>query len=64
MFAMQQLAVFLNRLKSVDELGGNLLDRAAVLCTSDYQLGRTHDNRDFPILLAGRFGGRLRSGIH
>ncbi len=64
-FAMEQLAVLLARLKATtDPTGANLLDRMALLATSDCQLGRDHSNKDFPILLAGKAGGALRTGVH
>lgn len=64
-FSMEQLAHLLGRLKATtDPLGRNLLDRLALLGTSDCQLGLDHDNTDFPILLAGRASGALRTGLH
>ncbi len=64
-FAMEQFAYLLGRLKSTtDATGGNLLDRIAILGSSDCQLGRDHDNTDFPVLLAGKAGGALRTGLH
>jgi hypothetical protein len=61
---MQQLAYFLDRLRQTQEGAGNLLDRCAILCTTELCEGRRHNNDEFPILIAGRAGGRLRSGIH
>jgi hypothetical protein len=61
---MQQLAYFLNRLRQTPEGAGNLLDRSAILCTTELCEGRRHNNDEFPILVAGRAGGRLRSGVH
>lgn len=62
-FTMEQLAYFLERLRGIEEGAGNLLDRTAILCTSELSEGYTHTNDEFPILLAGR-GGRLRPGAH
>ena len=61
---MEQLAVFLNRLRSAEEGDGNLLDRCSILCTSELTDGYTHSNKDFPILIAGKGNGRLRGGVH
>ncbi len=61
---MNQLAYFLDRLRQTPEGAGNLLDNSAILCTTELCEGRRHNNDEFPILLAGRAGGRLRSGIH
>jgi hypothetical protein len=64
-YAMEQFAVLLERLKAtVDPTGQNLLDRLALLGTSDCQLGATHDNTDFPILIAGQAKGALKAGVH
>ena len=63
-FTMEQLAYFLNRLRTTSEGAGNLLDNCAVLCTTELSEGNVHSNDEFPIVLAGRAGGRLRGGYH
>lgn len=63
-FTMQQLAYFLQRLASTPEGGGNLLDSCAILATSEHCEGNIHSYTDFPILIAGRAGGKLKGGIH
>lgn len=63
-FTMEQLAYFLGRLRDTPELGGNLLDHSAILCTTELSEGNTHTNDEFPILLAGKAGGKLRGGVH
>jgi hypothetical protein len=63
-FTMEQLAYFLNRLKSTPEGAGNLLDSCAILCTTELSEGYTHTNDEFPILVAGRAGGALKGGYH
>jgi hypothetical protein len=63
-FTMEQLAYFLNRLRSIQEGAQNLLDSCAILCTTELSEGYTHTNDEFPIVLAGRAGGRLRGGYH
>jgi len=63
-FTMEQLAVFLNVLRSTPEGAGNLLDNCSIMCTSELSDGRTHSNNEFPFLLAGGGGGRLRPGVH
>lgn len=61
---MQHLAQFLDTLRGTREGAGNLLDRCAILCTTELSEGRTHSNDEFPIILAGRAGGALRGGVH
>jgi hypothetical protein len=63
-FTMQQFAYFLSRLRDTPEAGGNLLDSCAILCTTEHTEGNTHAIDDFPILVAGKAGGKLKSGIH
>jgi hypothetical protein len=63
-FTMEQLAYFLNRLRMTPEGSGNLLDRCAVLCTTELSEGFTHSNDEFPVIVAGRAGGTLRGGVH
>lgn len=63
-FTMQQLAACLETLKGVKEGAGNLLDSCAILCTSELSEGNVHSNDEFPILLVGKAGGRLRAGHH
>jgi hypothetical protein len=63
-YTMEQLSVFLTRLRDTPEGDGNLLDHMAILCTSELADGKNHQNTDFPILVAGRGNGRLRGGVH
>ena len=51
-------------LRAIPEGDGTLLDNCVVLGTTDVSYGRTHSLDEFPILLAGSGGGRLRSGEH
>ena len=50
-FLAEQLSYFLQRLQSTPEGDGNLLDRTIVLYGSSNS--RTHQNRNYPLLLAG-----------
>ncbi len=63
-FTMQNLATFLDTLAATPEGDGCLLDRCSILCTTELTDGWTHSNQDFPILIAGKGGGRLRGGVH
>lgn len=54
-FLAQNLARFLNRLRETPEGDSNMLDRTLVLYGSSNS--RTHQNRNYPLLLAG--GGEL-----
>ncbi|RMG16021.1 MAG: DUF1552 domain-containing protein [Deltaproteobacteria bacterium] len=64
-YTMEQLAVWLEALRSIPEGDGNLLDHCAILAASDVAEGRTHSLYDLPILVCGRAGGALvHPGIH
>ncbi len=57
-FMAEQFAYFLDRLDSAQEPGGTLLDQTVILYGSSNST--THDNRNYPLVLAG--GGEL--GLH
>ena len=61
---MGYLADFLQILKDTPDGSGNLLDNSSILCTSELADGYTHNNYDFPIVIAGHGGGRLRGNVH
>ncbi len=63
-FSMRQFAYTLAALKRTAEGTGNLLDQTVVLCTSDVAEGLDHSINDYPVLLAGKGGGTLKSGYH
>ena len=61
---MAQLAYFVSKLASVDEGDGRLLDNMVLLGTTDCSRGRDHSIENYPILLAGSAGNRLKMGYH
>jgi hypothetical protein len=63
-FTMRCFAQTLTALKGVTEGASTVLDHSAVLCTSDVSEGYTHSGNDYPILIAGSAGGRLRTNVH
>jgi hypothetical protein len=63
-FHMKQFAYFLEKLKSVTEGEGNLLDNSMIVYGSGIRDGDRHDHEDLPILLAGRGGGTVTPGRH
>jgi len=58
----EQLAYFLDKLKSIKEGEGNLLDNSMILYGSSMSDGNRHDPSNLPIILAGRGGGKINSG--
>jgi hypothetical protein len=63
-FHVDQLAYFLNRLHTIEDGQGTLLQNSAVLFGSGMSVGDNHDCTNLPILLAGGAGGKLRQGRH
>lgn len=61
---MGHLADFLQTLADIPDGEGNLLDNSSILCTTELTDGYLHSNADFPIIVAGKGGGRLRGGVH
>lgn len=59
---LEQYAYFLNRLKSIKEGDKTLLDNSMILFTSDLRDGNRHSPRDLPIVLAGKGGGKIKTG--
>ena len=63
-FHMTQFARFLERLKSVREGEGTLLDNCMIVYGSGIADGNAHSHHDLPVLLAGRGGGAFKTGRH
>lgn len=61
---VEQLAYFLDRLKSYREGDCDLLDHAMVLFGSGIRDGNSHDPHDLPLVLAGGGGGTIDGGQH
>jgi hypothetical protein len=60
----EQLAYFLDKLRSIKEGDKTLLDNSMILFGSSFSDGNRHDPRNIPILLAGSAGGKIKSGRH
>ena len=61
-FHVAQFAYLVKRLKAIDEGERTLLDNSVLLCCSNLFDGDKHRADEMPILLAGRAGGRLKTG--
>jgi hypothetical protein len=64
LFHMRQFAYLLDKLRTVREGEGTLLDHSMVLYGGGISDGNRHNHDDLPILLAGRGGGTLKPGRH
>jgi hypothetical protein len=63
-FAMSNLADLLGRMKATPDGAGNLLDNSCVYTTSCVSESQTHGGTDFPLLVAGKAGGKLKTDQH
>jgi len=57
-----QLAYLAGRLEAMKEGEGTVLDNSCLLFLSNMWSGSKHDNAKVPVLLAGGFGGTLKTG--
>jgi hypothetical protein len=63
-FAMSNLADTLVRMKNTPDGPGNLLDNSCIYATSCVSESQTHGGVDYPILVAGKAGGAIKSDQH
>jgi Protein of unknown function (DUF1552) len=59
-----QYAYMLDRMKAIPEGNGTLLDHSMVAFGSPIRDGNSHNPRNVPIVVAGKAGGKLRTGRH
>jgi Protein of unknown function (DUF1552) len=63
-FYSAQFAYFLERLKSIKEGSGTLLDHSAIVFGSALSDPDRHNHNDLPVILAGGGNGTISSGRH
>ncbi len=63
-FEMTCFADFLKRLQALPEGNGTVLDNSLIYATSEVSSGLLHEHVEFPVLFAGKAGGRLRGDQH
>lgn len=63
-FHIEQLAYLLEKMKSIREGAGTLLDNSMIVYGGGIGDGNRHNHDDLPILLAGRGAGTIKSGRH
>jgi hypothetical protein len=63
-FHITQLAYFLEKLKSIKEGDGTLLDNSMIVYGSGIGDGNRHNHDNLPVLLAGKGGGTIQTGRH
>jgi hypothetical protein len=62
--SMETFATMLKMLDEVKEGSGTLLDHSLVLATSESNFAKIHSVDNLPIMVAGRAGGKWKSGQH
>ncbi len=63
-FHMEQFAYFLQKLHSIPEGDGTLLDHVMVVYGSGLSDGNAHNHNNLPVLVAGGGAGTLKTGRH
>lgn len=63
-YHVEQLAYILNRMASIKEGEGTMLDNSMIVYGAGISDGDRHNHDDLPILVAGRGGGSLKTGRH
>ena len=61
-FHLGQLAYLAGKLDAMPEGSGTVLDNSCLMWLSNMWIGRKHDNRRLPLVLAGGLGGTLQTG--
>ncbi|MCP4891734.1 MAG: DUF1552 domain-containing protein, partial [Planctomycetaceae bacterium] len=61
-YLVEQFAYFLEKLDSIPDGDGTLLDQSIVLYGSGISDGNRHNHGDLPIVLAGGGGGQVTTG--
>jgi hypothetical protein len=64
LYAMRCLNEFLLNMKNTSHGAGTLLDQSLVYVTSDTAWGKIHTKTEWPVLLAGKAGGRIAGDQH
>lgn len=63
-FYVDRFAYLLGKLAAIQEGDRTALDNAIVYFTSEFGNGHEHDHRRLAMLVAGKAGGRFRTGLH
>ncbi|HEY0706699.1 MAG TPA: DUF1552 domain-containing protein [Polyangia bacterium] len=64
LFYLERFAYLLGKLKAIKEGDRTVLDNSIVMLSSEFGNGHVHDFRKMVVLLAGKAGGKWKSGLH
>ena len=63
-YHVQMLAYLLEKMQATPDGDGTLLDHSLIMYGSGMGNGNLHRHSDMPVLLAGKLGGKFRTGYH
>ena len=63
-YHVQMLAYLLEKMQATPDGDGSLLDHSLIMYGSGMGNGNLHRHSDLPILLAGKLGGKFKTGYH
>jgi len=63
-YHVQMLAYFLEKMQATPDGDGTLLDHSLIMYGSGMGNGNLHRHSDMPVLLAGKLGGKFKTGYH
>jgi hypothetical protein len=63
-FYIDKFVYLMTKLKAMKEGNGTVLDNSIIYFTSEFGDGFSHNMRDLPVVLAGKGGGKLKTGLH
>jgi len=63
-YHVQMLAYLLEKMRATPDGDGSLLDHSLIMYGSGMGNGNLHRHSDLPILLAGKLGGKFKTGYH
>ena len=63
-YHVQMLAYFLEKMAATPDGDGSLLDHSLIMYGSGMGNGNLHRHSDMPVLLAGKLGGKFKTGYH
>jgi hypothetical protein len=63
-YHVQMLGYFLEKMAATPDGDGSLLDHSLILYGSGMGNGNLHRHSDLPVLLAGKLGGKFKTGYH
>jgi hypothetical protein len=58
----EQFAYLIDKLKSIPEGDGSVLDNTLLIWVNEHQKGNDHDRHEIPYVLAGKAGGAMKPG--